>query len=193
MIANNTNENVNFTNNIKKDDFEALNKDKRNYRNIIWYSILCKIDIIGIFIQIGKYEYFPTLISVYLYSLELDFTINALLFSDDIISSKYKNGGKLKFWESWKLSVGANIVSKILTNCIFALTKYNENLVLFIEQVKNKEKQKKYSIIILKKARRNIIIYFIIQNILVLFFIYYLNIFCALYSTSQGALFKNIY
>ena len=117
----------------------------------MWYSILCKIDIIGIFIQIGKYEFIPILISVYLYSLTLDFTINALLFSDDIISSKYKNGGKLKFWESWKLSVGANIVSKILTNCIFALTKYNENLVLVIEQVKNKEKQKKYSILILKK------------------------------------------
>ena len=157
----------------------------------MWYSILCKIDIIAIFIQIGKYEFIPILISVYLYSLTLDFTINALLFSDDIISSKYKNCGKLKFWESWKLSVGANIVSKILTNCIFALTKYNENLVLVIEQVKNKEKQKKYSILILKKARRNIIIYFIIQNILMLFFIFYLNIFCALYSKLQGALFKN--
>ena len=34
-------------------------------------------------------------------------------------------------------------------------------------------------------------IYFIVQNILMLFFIFYLNIFCALYSKSQGALFKN--
>ena len=47
----------------------------------MWYSILCKIDIIAIFIQIGKYEFIPILISVYLYSLTLDFTINALLFN----------------------------------------------------------------------------------------------------------------
>ena len=197
----NSEENIN-TNNIKKDNnkdidydelnyFEALNEDKRKFINIVWHSILCKIDIIAIFIHIGKYEYFPILISVYLYSLALDFTINALLFSDDIISSKYKNGGKLKFWESWILSVGSNIVSKILTNYVCILTKYNDNLVFIIEQVKNKEKQKKYSILILNKARKNLIMYFIIQNILMLFFIYYLNIFCALYSQSQTALFQN--
>ena len=212
MISNNIYKNeINFysnneehinTNNIKKDNnkdidydelnyFEALNEDKRNFINIVWHSTLCKIDIIAIFIHRGKYEFIPILISVYLYSLTLDFTINALLFSDDIISSKYKNGGKLKFWESWILSVGSNIVSKILTNYVCILTKYNDNLVFIIEQVKNKEKQKKYSILILNKARRNIIMYFIIQNILMLFFIYYLNIFCALYSQSQLALFQN--
>ena len=34
-------------------------------------------------------------------------------------------------------------------------------------------------------------IYFILENILMLFFIYYLNIFCALYHQSQKALIKN--
>jgi hypothetical protein len=80
--------------------YEALEKDKREFVNIVWHSALCKIDIIAIFIHIGKYEFIPILISVYLYSLALDFTINALLFSDDIISSKYKNGGQLTFMES---------------------------------------------------------------------------------------------
>ena len=200
-IYSNSEENIN-TDNLKKENkkdidydelnyFEALIQDKRKFINIVWHSALCKIDIIAIFIHVGKYEYFPILISVYLYSLTLDFTVNALLFSDDIISSKYKNGGKLKFWESWILSVSSNIVCKILTNSVCVLTKYNDNLNLIIEEVNKKEKQNKYSILILNKARRNIIIYFIIQNILMLFFIYYLNIFCALYSQSQLALFNN--
>ena len=200
-IYSNSEENIN-TDNLKKENkkdidydelnyFEALIQDKRKFINIVWHSALCKIDIIAIFIHIGKYEYFPILISVYLYSLTLDFTVNALLFSDDIISSKYKNGGKLKFWESWILSVSSNIVCKILTNSVCALTQYNDNFELIIEQVNKKKKQKKYSILFLNKARKKIIIYFIIQNILMLFFIYYLNIFCALYSQSQVALFNN--
>ena len=142
-IYSNSEENLN-TNNLKKEDkkdidydelnyFEALNEDKRKFINIVWHSTLCKIDIIAIFIQIGKYEFIPILISVYLYSLTLDFTINALLFNDDIISSKYKNDGELKFRESWILSLGSNIFSKILTNFLFVLTKYNDNLVLIIE------------------------------------------------------------
>ena len=171
--------------------FEAIKEDKRKFINMIWHSALCKIDMIALFIHIGKYEYFPILFSAYLYSVILDFTINALLFSDDVISSKYKNGGELTFWESWILSVCSNIFGKILTILVCSFTLYNDNLEVMINETKKKEKLKKYCILILKKARRNIIIYLILQNILILFFIYYLTIFCAIYNRSQIALFKN--
>ena len=49
-----------------------------------------QIYLIIIFIHKGKYEYVPLLISVVLYSLFFNFTINTLLFSD----LKYKNGGE---------------------------------------------------------------------------------------------------
>ena len=171
--------------------FDAIKVDKRKFINIIWHSALRKIDTIALFIHIGKYEYFPLLFSAYLYSLILDFIINALLFIDDIISSKYKNGGELTFWESWILSVVSNIFGKILTYYVVRYTLYNENLDVIISEVKTKDKLKKYCILVLKKARKNIIIYFILQDILILFFIYYLTIFCALYNHSQMALFKN--
>ena len=197
----NTEEGLNIDNKIENNEedidydelnyFEAIKEDKRKFINIIWHSTLCKIDMIALFIYIGKYEYFPILFSTYLYSLILDFTINALLFSDDIISSKYKNGGELTFWESWILSVCSNIFGKILTYLVCRFTLYNENLDVIINETKNKIKLKKYCILILKNARKNIIIYLIIQNILLLFFIYYLTIFCALYNRSQMALFKN--
>ena len=51
--------------------FEAIKEDKRKFINIIWHSTLCKIDMIALFIYIGKYEYFPILFSTYLYSLIL--------------------------------------------------------------------------------------------------------------------------
>ena len=107
--------------------FDAIKVDKRKFINIIWHSALRKIDTIALFIHIGKYEYFPLLFSAYLYSLILDFTINALLFSDDIISSKYKNGGELTFWESWILSVVSNIFGKILNYYVVRYTLYNKN------------------------------------------------------------------
>ena len=107
--------------------FDEIKEDKRKFINIIWHSVLCKIDTIALFIHIGKYEYFPLLFSTYLYSLILDFIINALLFIDDIISSKYKNGGELTLWESWFLSVVSNIFGKILNYYVVRYTLYNKN------------------------------------------------------------------
>ncbi len=171
--------------------YESLKEDKRQFTTVVWHSFLCKIDITAIFIKKGKYEYYPLKISVYLFSLLSDFTINALLFSDDVISSKYKNGGELKFWESWILSVLSNIFGKILTFGASNFTDYNENLEIFVKEIKIKSKCYKYCSLILNKARRNIRIYFILQNILLLLYVYYLTIFCALYKQSQKALFKN--
>ena len=171
--------------------YESLKEDKRQFTTVVWHSFLCKIDITAIFIKKGKYEYYPLKISVYLFSLLSDFTINALLFSDDVISSKYKNGGELKFWESWILSVLSNIFGKILTFGASNFTNYNENLEIFVKEIKIKSKCYKYCSLILNKARKNIRIYFILQNILLLLYVYYLTIFCALYKQSQKALFKN--
>ena len=93
--------------------------------------------------------------------------------------------------ESWLLSVIANVFCRILTNIVCNFTKYNEDLDIILKEFKGNYKILQYSIQILKKARKNLMIYFILENILMLFFIYYLNIFCALYHQSQKALIKN--
>ena len=177
--------------------YQALKKDQRKFLKIFKHTLTLKIDILSIILHIGKFEYFPILISTYILSITIDFIINALLFCDEVISSKYKNGGKLKFWESWILSVFSNIISKFFSIIILQFTEYNIKLEIITREVKNKNKTKiklyNYSLDVIHKIRTKIYIYFLLQNILLLLFTYYLTIFCALYSESQSALFKNYF
>ncbi len=177
--------------------YQALKKDQRKFLNIFKHTVTLKIDILSITLHIGQFEYFPILISTYILSISIDFIINALLFCDEVISSKYKNGGELKFWESWILSVCSNIISKLFAIIILQFTEYNIKLEIITREVKNKNKTKiklyNYSLDVIHKIRKKIYIYFLLQNILMLLFTYYLTIFCALYSESQSALFKNYF
>ena len=61
-----------------------------------FYTLLfIKIEIIQLLIYPKKFELLTISLSLYLLSLLTDFTMNALLFSDDVISQKYHNKGNI--------------------------------------------------------------------------------------------------
>ena len=75
--------------------------------------------------------------SLYLFDLLLDLTINSLLFSDDLISQKYYNNGGLKFFTSNMLSIVSNIISKIILYLTGKLINYYDILETITHEVKN--------------------------------------------------------
>ena len=79
------------------------------------------------------------LISQYILSLLLDFFFNAFLYSDDIVSEKYHNKGKLNFIISLLLSLISNIITNII--CYFLnYSKSIEDKVEDILEIKQEEK-----------------------------------------------------
>ena len=92
--------------------------------------LFSKIDLIAIFFLKSDYDLIIISIIEYFFSLNMDFFINALLFSDDVISQKYNSNGKLSTLTSLVLSVLSNILSFIITYIIKKLTYYSETIEL---------------------------------------------------------------
>ena len=184
----------NNNNNKDYDDmyyFEAIKEDNRNFLSISYTFFASKIDLLRILFFPKSFDIFYITLSVLLLCLIIDFTINALLFSDEIMSKKYNNQNKLNFWTSGLLAIIANIFGNIISWFITKLSEYSSSLELIKKEINNNNKilftyTKMYKII---KIR--LLIYFIIQFIITLICVYYLTIFCSLYHYSQGALFKN--
>ena len=173
--------------------FESKTFDKRNIIFLCFNIITNKIEIIKIFFLSEIYEFIPLLISTYLFEFLIDFTLNAFLFSDNIISKKYKNNGNLNFLTQNILSYTSKFIGILFNFITNKLTNYNDNLELMTNDIHfffnylNKIKM------FLNTIKKRIIIYYIFQTILMCFIFYYLTVFCGLYHYSQKELFETYF
>ena len=176
--------------NIEYDDLPlslAINEDKRSVLKIFGIKIIEKIDIIDIFVN---KEIKETLLSKYCLVLLIDLTMNALLYSDQIVSHRRHNDGKLDFFISLLLSSFSNILASIIG--------YYLQLLIGFEERINKIKEIKKEIVFLRVFKIiyreiiiRVIIFFIIEILIILFCFYYLFIFFTIYHKSQMSMLGN--
>jgi len=84
--------------------FKAKKIDKRGIRGIFYGHVFRKFDLISIFCFRKEFELLSLCLNIFLFEICLDYTFNALLFSDDVMSQKYNNGGDLNFFTTIILS-----------------------------------------------------------------------------------------
>ena len=117
--------------------------------------------------------------------------MNAVLFSDDVISQKYNNQGEISPVTTYTLSIVSNIISYILSVVVFKLTHF-AYLFEFMEKElanPNKISGKFNKIVSIVKCR--LYVFFIIMFPITMVVFYYLVIFCNVYSASQKNWFTN--
>ena len=118
----NNNKKIDYTKYImeKKEDLnelpfsQAIYKDKRNFCQIFMSVIVQKLEIMNIIFGENKIKII--LIYQYILSLIIDLFFNTFLYSDEIISNKYHNNGKLAFIASLTISLKSNIITSIICN-----------------------------------------------------------------------------
>ena len=93
---------------------QALILDKRNIFLIYINFIKMKINIIPILFYPEEFTYKSLTLSIYTFEFLFSFFLNALLYSDDIVSEKYHNNGQLDFLTTIFLSLTSNIISSII-------------------------------------------------------------------------------
>ena len=93
---------------------QALRIDKRNMIQILLSVVISKIGFLNLFFEENPYSHLSLDISIYLFELLLDLTMNCLLYSDDVVSEKYNNNGELSMITSLSLSIISNIISSII-------------------------------------------------------------------------------
>ena len=174
--------------------YEASKDDDRNLVHISFSNFISKIDLIEIIFYPKPYNILFVTLSGYLFSLMIDFTLNALLFNEDVLSQKYHSGNnKLNFALSELLSIISNIIGNIFAYCILKLTNYSDAFELVEKEVKDNEEMLQIFNKFKKIIKIRLTFYFIIQFIFMCAFVYFLMIFCSLYKYSQKALFKNYF
>jgi hypothetical protein len=165
---------------------KAIIIDKRNIFQLLKEKIMDKMEIIDIF---ASREIKELYLSKYFLFLLIDVTMTALLFSDSVITHKFHNNGQLDNIVTLTLTISSNLLSLLLEHYISIFVRYEE----IMEQIK----EIKQEYVFLKVCKRfykilifQIIVFFIISICFILFCIYYLAIFCKIYSQTQISLIK---
>ena len=118
-------------------------------------------------------------------------TINAFLFSDEVISQKYFNNGELELLTTNTLSIGSNIVTNFILFLIEKLINQYETLNIVTKEVKNVQHYFKIYLRLIGFFKIKIAIFFIVLFLVGLFCTYYLFIFCSIFKNIQKELFIN--
>ena len=170
---------------------QAILKDERNIFQIFFSYFNAKIELVQIIFYPKEFDHFSLALSLFLYELLIDFTLNALLFSDDIISQKYYNNGNLLFITSNILSIASNIISSLYIYLIEFLVNYNDILDAAKQETNSEILFYKIFLKIYKLILCKIRIFYIFVFITGLGCVYYLLLFCSIYKRIQKNLFIN--
>ena len=164
---------------------QALKIDQRKWYQIFFDIFREKQKIIRLFWKKSTFELFTVKLSVYLFSLSLDFALNALFFTDDIISQRYQNGGSLSFVTSMLKSLYSCITGVILSSVVTSMSSYFTFLECLLFEISTSAKYMMICKEYIFSVKKKLIRLFFVEIIFELLFWYYVSAFCAVYSSSQ--------
>lgn len=170
---------------------QALRIDKRSFLEIFLSVITNQIGFLNLYFYMNPFSHFSLNISLYLFELLLDLTMNCFLYTDDVVSEKYHNNGELSMFTSLSLSLISNIISSIIVIIISKLANYFEIVEAILKNVKDKIKYFYNIFRIFKYIKLRLGLYFFLELIFILVMTYYLFIFCTVYHQSQASIMIN--
>ena len=170
---------------------QALRIDKRTFFQIFLSVLTNQIGFLSMFFYKNPFSHFSLILSIYLFELLLDLTMNCFLYTDDIVSEKYHNDGQLTMFTSLSLSFISNIVSSIIVFIISKLTNYVEIIEAILKNVKDKRKYFDNIVRLFKYIKLRLGFYYLLQIIFIMVMTYYLFIFCTVYHQSQSSIMIN--
>ena len=168
----------------------SLKYDKRSYIQYYVSLLKTKHDIISAFFNNKDYNSRIIKIDLFLQGFVLDYTINALFYSDDTMHQIYISEGSFDFLDQLPEIVYSSLISIVLGYALKLLALSSDDISDF-KQSKFKKLLKEKGNKLIKKLKIKFILYFIISFIYLLFFWYYLSMFGAIYKNTQYYLFKD--
>ena len=171
---------------------EAIKLDHRNYCE--YYISLIKYNHPILFSFAPYDDYNSKIIKIFLFffSFCLDFTINALFFTDETMHKIYQDKGKFDFLYQIPQIIYSTLISKFIDTFIRFFALSQDDIIEFkrvkVRDKKNMEKRH-------KKLLRNLIIkfilFFLFAFVIILCSGYYLSCFCGIYMNTQIHLIKD--
>ena len=169
---------------------EAFRLDHRGYFG--YYISLLKYNhpILFSFAPFDDYNSKIIKIFLFFFSLCLDFTINALFFTDDTMHKIYEDKGKFNLLYQIPQILYSTLISKFIDTFIrnFALTQ--DNIIELKKEKINKDSKRKHNKL-LRVLKIKFFLFFLFTFIVLILFGYYIICFCGIYINSQIHLIKD--
>ena len=169
---------------------DALKSDKRAFCQYYFSLIKTKHLIAFTFFPIEDYNSRLIKISMFIFSISIYLTVNALFFSDSTMHQIYEDNGNFNFIYQLPQILYSAIISGFLDAIIRALA-LTQNNVLKIKHEKKQKKLNGLALIILKTIFYKTIFFYLISFIVLLVCWYYLSCFCCIYKNTQLHLIKD--
>ena len=169
---------------------EAIKYDKRNYFQYYWSLLKKKQVILFTFISKNDYNIFTLKIILFILSISLYFTVNALFFDDDTMHNIYETSTNKSILTQIPKIIYSTLISSVI-NKIIKILCLPEREILKLRKIKNKREVMISSLNVIKCIKIQSLIFFIITYILMLIFWYYLSAFCAVYKNTGKILIIN--
>ena len=164
---------------------QAMRLDTRPIHHIFLYVLANKIDIIDMLFYFNPYVHLSISITLYIFSILLDVTLNCFLYTDDAVSEKYHNNGHLETATSLLLSFMSNIFSSIICYIVETLSNYSDAFEIIINESYKKKVYYRNMIKFKKLLKIKVTFLFVVIFILCILMTYYISIFCTIYQTTQ--------
>ena len=168
----------------------AIQYDKRTYCQ--YYASLLKTQHNLICALLNNNDYNSKIIKIDLFIIgfAIEYTVNALFYSDDTMHKIYENKGEFDLETQIPIIIYSSLISMVLNAPLNFLALIND-LIINFKQIKLKNKIKKSSKALKKKLKIKFILYFIISFLLLLFLWYYISMFDVIYKNTQMHLLKD--
>ena len=117
---------------------EACIIDRRNFFQFYWGYLQEEELILNTFIKKSFLELKSIRIIIFITGIAVDFALNALFYTDSLITTKYKNGGALDFIISFPKTLYSYIIGFIVGFLLKSLSNEKKDLTSLIQNEKNK-------------------------------------------------------
>ena len=169
---------------------EALKIDHRNYCQ--YYCHLLKYNHSISFSFSFHNDYNIQIIKKFLFffSFSLDFTINALFFTDKTIHKIYQDKGEFNFLYQLPQILCSTLIGKFIDSLIKNLG-LSQDYIIALKHIKIKKNLKREYKKLIRTFNLKFILFFVIDFVLIVFFCYYISCFCCIYMNTQIHLIKD--
>ena len=169
---------------------EALKIDHRNFCQYYNYLLKYNHPISFSFASYNDYNIKVIKKFLFFFSFSLDFTINALFFTDETIHKIYQDKGKFNFLYQIPQTLYSTLITKLIDTLIKNLALPQDTIVVLKQEKIKKNLEKKHNKL-LRILNIKFILFFILAFIVLIFFWYYISCFCGVYVNSQTHLIKD--
>ena len=169
---------------------EALKYDKRSFFQFFLCLVKREHLIVFTFIFCSDLNLLCIKLSLFVFSVSLDFSTNVFFFTDESMHKIFLDYGKYNFIQQIPQIIYSTIISEVF-DVFFKFLSLSEKEIYETKKFNNLTKAVNEVGKLIKRIKIKFFLFFLICFLLMSFFCYFISCFCAVYENTQEVLFKD--